>query len=88
MRILFVSYYLPPLLYPQSIQIGRFLEHLKKDTEFDITVVTAKEESRIDKNLYPNILKNFEVISIENSFNLYLNILKNKFLWTTICQWF
>ena len=28
MRILAVSYFLPPALYPQAIQIGRLLSHL------------------------------------------------------------
>jgi glycosyltransferase involved in cell wall biosynthesis len=32
MRILAVSYFLPPALYPQAIQIGRLLRHLRGDT--------------------------------------------------------
>ena len=32
MRVLAVSYFLPPALYPQAIQIGRLLRHLPTDT--------------------------------------------------------
>jgi len=31
MRVLAVSYFLPPALYPQAIQIGRLLTHLPVD---------------------------------------------------------
>ena len=80
MKILFVSYYLPPLLYPQSIQIGRFLYYLKQFDDLEIVVVTANEDSNIDKELYPDIFDNLEVLKINNSFNMYINYIKNRFL--------
>jgi len=81
MRVLFVSYYLPPLLYPQSIQIGRFLYYLKKYNDLDIVVATADEiESKKDYELYPDIFDGIEVLHIKNSFNLYINYIKNRFL--------
>ena len=80
MKILFVSYYLPPLLYPQSIQIGRFLNTLKNYEDLDITVLTAQDDSNLDKELYPNIYDGIEVIKVENNFNMYENYIKNRFL--------
>jgi len=80
MKILFVSYYLPPLLYPQSIQIGRFLNALKDYEDLDITVLTAEDNSNLDKELYPNIYDGVEVIKIKNNFNMYVNYIKNRFL--------
>lgn len=80
MKILFVSYYLPPLLYPQSIQIGRFLNSLKEYKDLDITVLTAQDNSNIDRELYPDIYDGLEVIKVKNNFNIYVNYIKNKFL--------
>ncbi|WP_375724543.1 hypothetical protein LXN10_03430 [Arcobacter sp. KX21116] len=80
MRILFISYYLPPLLYPQSIQIGRFLNYLKEYPELDITVLTANENSNVDNELYPNIFDGINVIKVENNFNMYVNYVKNRLL--------
>jgi hypothetical protein len=80
-RVLFISYYLPPLLYPQSIQIGRFLYYLKKYNDLDIVVVTADEiGSRIDKELYSDIFDGIEILKIKSKFNIYLNYIKNRFL--------
>ena len=80
MRILFISYYLPPLLYPQSIQIGRFLYYLKQYEDLEIVVITADDESNEDKNLYPDIFEDLEVFKVKNSFNIYINYVKNRFL--------
>jgi len=80
LKILFISWALPPLLYPQSIQIGRFLYYLKKYKDLEIVVVTADEKgSRVDNQLYPDIFENLEVLKIENSFNIYTNYIKNRF---------
>jgi len=80
MKILFISYYLPPLLYPQSIQIGRFLYYLKKFKDLEIVVVTADEVgSRKDYELYPDIFEGLEVLFIKNKFNMYVNYIKNRF---------
>lgn len=80
MRVLFVSYYLPPLLYPQSIQIGRFLNSLKEYKDLEITVLTAQDNSNIDNELYPNIYDGVELIKVKNHFNMYTNYIKNRFL--------
>lgn len=81
MRVLLVSYSLPPLLYPQSIQIGRFLYYLKKYNDLDIVVVTADEiGSKKDNELYPDIFDGLEVLRIKSSFNMYINYIKNRFL--------
>ena len=80
MKLLFISYYLPPLLYPQSIQIGRFLNYLKKYDDLEIVVLTADEQSNTDKELYPDVFEGLEVIKVENSFNMYVNYIKNRFL--------
>jgi glycosyltransferase involved in cell wall biosynthesis len=79
-RILFISYYLPPLLYPQSIQVGRFLQFLKQYQDLEITVVTAEETSHIDNKLYPDIYETMTVVKIENTFNMYMNYIKNRYL--------
>lgn len=80
MKILFVSYYLPPLLYPQSIQIGRFLYYIKQFKDLEIIVVTADEVgSRKDNELYPDIFNNLEVVFVKNKFNMYINYIKNRF---------
>jgi len=78
-KILFISYAMPPLLYPQSIQIGRFLKYLKSD--YDISVLTAEESGgTIDEELYPDIYDDINnVIKIKNYSNVYFNYIKNKF---------
>lgn len=80
MKVLFVSYYLPPLLYPQSIQIGRFLNALKEYKDLDITVLTAQDDSNVDDEFYPNIYDGLKVIKVKNNFNIYVNYIKNRFL--------
>jgi glycosyltransferase involved in cell wall biosynthesis len=52
-KILFISHALPPYLYPQSIQIGRFLAGLKK--HYDLTVLSADENITPDPTLYPDL---------------------------------
>lgn len=49
--VLVISYMLPPLLYPQSIQIGRLLGHLDARV---IAVSGADEGEPKDPNLYPD----------------------------------
>lgn len=80
MRVLFISYYLPPLLYPQSIQIGRFLYYLKQYQDLEITVLTATEDSNDDTGLYPDIFDGIKTIKIKNNYNNYLNYIKNRWL--------
>lgn len=58
MRILAISFDLPPLLRPQAIQIGRLLAHLPG--RFRLHVVTASDPSAIqDRALYPHLRDRF-----------------------------
>lgn len=79
-KILAVSYYLPPLLYPQSIQIGRLVEGLKR--QFDMVLVTADQRGGPrDESLAPGLFDGVaDVIRIPRSDNLYLNYAKNNWL--------
>lgn len=79
-KILAISYFLPPLLYPQSIQIGRLVEGLKR--QFDIVLVTADQRGGPrDDSLAPDLFDGVEeVIGIPRDDNIYLNYLKNTWL--------
>ncbi|MFL6713775.1 MAG: glycosyltransferase [Sulfurifustis sp.] len=58
MRILAISFDLPPLLRPQAIQIGRLLAHLPE--RFRLHMVTASDPSAIqDHGLYPHLYDRF-----------------------------
>ncbi len=78
MKLLVISYYLPPTTAAQSIQIGRLLWHLSEKHE--IYAVCADERgSSKDKTLYPGIKQRFkETIEIPAAFNKYLNIIKSR----------
>lgn len=55
-KILFISFWLPPYNSPQSIQIGRILNYLKRFEDVEIYVVTAEVIGKsIDPTLYPTI---------------------------------
>src|ERR1035437_6135490 len=55
MRLLAVSYVLPPDLYPQGIQIGRLLAHLSAE----IGVVCGQpRKSEVGRDLYPDFDRN------------------------------
>ena len=79
-KILAISYFLPPLLYPQSIQIGRLVEGLKR--QFDMVLVTADQRGGPrDESLAPDLFDGVEeVIRIPRHDNIYLNYLKNAWL--------
>jgi glycosyltransferase involved in cell wall biosynthesis len=80
-KILFISYALPPYLYPQSIQIGRFLNDLKKI--YDIHILCAVEDIAQDKTLYPDIFAGIEstkILTVPFKQQPRLNYLKNRFL--------
>jgi hypothetical protein len=79
-KILAVSYYLPPLLYPQSIQIGRLVEGLKR--QFNMVLVTADQRGGPrDDSLEPGLFDGVEdVIRIPRRDNLYFNYAKNNWL--------
>jgi len=74
-KILFISYALPPYLYPQSIQIGRFLKHLKK--EYDVHVICAEEKNTPpDPTLYPDIFSGIDdkkILKVPYRYHPYLN---------------
>jgi hypothetical protein len=62
-KILFISHALPPYLYPQSIQVGRFLNRLKN--HFDLYIVCADEvHTPQDKTLYPDIFNGIDARNI------------------------
>ncbi len=79
-KVLAVSYYLPPLLYPQSIQIGRLIDGLKR--QFDMVLVTADQRGGPrDESLAPGLFHGVaDVIRIPRSDNLYLNYVRNAWL--------
>ncbi len=78
MKLLVISYYLPPTTAAQSIQIGRLLWHLSE--KHDIYAVCANERGGgKDKTLYPDIKQRFkETIEIPAAFHKYLNIIKSR----------
>lgn len=79
-KILFVSYALPPYLYPQSIQIGRFLKYLKK--EYDVHILCAEETNTLpDPTLYPDIFSGIDqekILRVPYVFRPYLNYALNR----------
>lgn len=80
-KILFISHALPPYLYPQSIQVGRFLIALKK--EYDVYVVGAEENTPIDPTLYPEAFFGIpaeKILRIPYSYNPYVGYIKSRLL--------
>lgn len=80
-KILFISYALPPYLYPQSIQIGRFLLELK--SRYDVHVVCAEENTAPDPTLYPDIFDGIapdRILRVPAHYNPYINAIKNRLL--------
>ena len=71
-KILFISENLPPYLYPQSIQIGRFLQGIKG--HFEIYIICAEENSAKDASLYPDLYKD-----IPSSRILHVSYVHNRF---------
>lgn len=71
-KLLIIAHDLPPIVRPQSIQIGRLLYHLPQD--YHLYVVTADAENwQKDKEFYHNIDKKFtDVIKI--AYNFFLRI--------------
>lgn len=84
-RVLFVSFYLPPFLTPQSIQIGRILNYLKSNKFIELHVVTANLNNfSKDMSLYPDLFNGINSIFVGNYFadNIYITLLKNRlFFW-------
>lgn len=78
MKLLCISYCLPPYLYPQSIQIGRLLSHLENLNQHDITIITAEEQNGPLDPTFQYAFKN--KIQIKSYYNKYINYIKNRFL--------
>ncbi len=78
--ILAVSYFLPPLLYPQSIQIGRLLHGIKGSCR--LWIVTADQIGGLrDENLIPDFYEGLAgVLQVPRRDNLYVNYAKNAWL--------
>lgn len=76
MKLLIVAYYLPPLIYPQSIQVGRWLNYLPED--YKLYVVTADEKDcQKDERFYSNIYEKFkDYIKIPFSYNLFIRLIR------------
>ena len=78
MKILVVSYYLPPYIYSQSIQVGRLLYYLADFKEFELYVVTAKEKSNVLKsNYYSDLYNKFrDILEVGFNYNRYIAKIK------------
>lgn len=59
MNLLVISYYLPPLLNPQSFQVGRLLYYLPQ--QYRVHGVTIEDSAiQKDDHLYPDLFDKFE----------------------------
>ena len=79
-NLLFVSYALPPYLYPQSIQVGRFLNNLKD--RYDVHVLCAAENAPPDPTLYPDLYDGIEarkILKVPCASHAPLDYIKNRF---------
>lgn len=77
MKLLCVSYALPPIHAPQSMQIGRILYHLPENYELYVACGNAPSSQRDD--FYPDLRNKFkDCISIEYSINKYLEAIKSR----------
>lgn len=80
-KILFISHSMPPYLYPQSIQIGRFLSEIKD--KYDVHVLCAEENTSADPTLYPNIFDGIDqskILRVPYRYNPYWSYLKSRAL--------
>ncbi len=72
---------MPPYLYPQSIQIGRFLKDLKD--RYDITVLAASENTAQDPTLYPDLFDGIapdRILRVDYRAHRFWNHFQNRFL--------
>lgn len=68
---------MPPTLSPQSIQVARILEYLKKQKGLDITVVMADcVGTAKDHSFYANVFDGLKVIKIKSFESEFVNLLK------------
>lgn len=77
MKILCISYALPPIHAPQSMQIGRLLYYLSKD--YSLYVACGDVPSSQRDNFYPDLRANFkDCIAVHYSVNKYLEAIKSR----------
>lgn len=80
-KLLCISYCLPPYLYPQSIQVGRFLSGLRD--KYDIHILGAAENIATDATLYPDIFAGIspdKILRVPHTAHPYINYFKNRLL--------
>jgi glycosyltransferase involved in cell wall biosynthesis len=80
-KILFISHSMPPYLYPQSIQTGRFLNDLK--SRYDVHVLCAGENTPADPTLYPGLYNGIDaakILKVPYASHAYLDYLKSRLL--------
>jgi len=80
-KILFISHTLPPYLYPQSIQVGRFLNELKKT--YDVHIICDIENTPQDTSLYPDLfggIADDKVLKVPFAYHRYRNQIQNRLL--------
>lgn len=76
MKLLTIAYTLPPLIFPQSIQIGRWLYYLPQT--YKLFVVTADEKGCLrDEKFYHDIHSKFaDCIKIPFSYTFFIRIVR------------
>ncbi|MDB5491549.1 MAG: hypothetical protein JWO78_1398 [Micavibrio sp.] len=80
-KILFISHTLPPYLYPQSIQVGRFLQELKK--VYDVHIICDIENTPPDPSLYPDLFDGIaadKILKIPFVYQRYRHQIQNRLL--------
>jgi len=80
-KILLISHTLPPYLYPQSIQVGRFLQELKK--KYDVHIICDIENTPSDTSLYPDLFNGIsgdKILKIPFAYHRYRNQIQNRLL--------
>ncbi len=77
MKLLCISYALPPIHAPQSMQIGRLLYHLPEKYKLYVACGDAPSNQRDD--FYPDLKSKFkDCISVEYSINRYFEAIKSR----------
>jgi glycosyltransferase involved in cell wall biosynthesis len=77
MKLLCISYALPPIHAPQSMQIGRLIYYLPKD--YELYVACGDSPSDQKDEFYSDLRSKFkDCISLEYSINKYLEAIKSR----------
>lgn len=80
-KVLFISHTLPPYLYPQSIQVGRFLHELKKTC--DVHILCDTENTAQDPSLYPDLFTGIadeKILRVPFAYQRIWNQIQNRLL--------